>query len=188
MHFVSCLNRSCPNFSALVLLIKCSKDTKCSALLPHMDSYPSLGFVRMGFFLLRGCGHLCWTAAGPGGRRGCVSGEGHFWGKQERKLGWMLSACRGSTLAQLPPCWAAGAIQPSRMGRAAGSLLYPSKCSASSHDISQQNLPGVKRKKRDRKGTRDKERNKVKKCAVKLLAAKCGESHFQLLSSQRWSH
>lgn len=91
-------------------------------------------------------------------------------------------------LAQLPPWWAVRAIQPGMIGRAAGSLLYPSKCSAWSHGTSQQNLPGVKRKKRDRKGTRDKGRNKVKKCAVKLLAAKCGESHFQLLSSQRWSH
>lgn len=50
VHFVGCLNGSWPNFSALVLLIQCSKDTKFSALLSQMDCYPSLGFLRMGFF------------------------------------------------------------------------------------------------------------------------------------------
>lgn len=105
-------------------------------------------------------------------------GEGRFGGGQERKL--------GSALAQLPLRQAAGEVRPIRSGRVEGSLLYPSKCSAWSHGAAQQNLPGVKRKKeRDRKGTRDKGRNKVKKCAVKLLAAKRGESHFQLLSSRR---
>lgn len=123
-----------------------------STLTPH--GFLSItGLCKNGvFFLPRGCSHLCWTAAGPGGRRGCVSGERHFWGKQERKLGWILSACHGSALAQLPPPWAAGAVQPSRMGRAAGSLLYPSKCFAWSHDISQQNLPGVKGKRETERG------------------------------------
>lgn len=50
VHFVDCLNGNWPNFSAPVLLIKCSRGRKHSALLSHMDYYPSLGFVGMGFF------------------------------------------------------------------------------------------------------------------------------------------
>lgn len=38
---------------------------------------------------------------------------------------------------------------PGRTGRVKGSLLYPSKHSAWSHGASQQNLPGVKRKRRE---------------------------------------
>lgn len=143
-------NGNRPILSALVLLMKCSRDTKCSALLSRLDCYPSLGFVHTDFFFLpRGCVHQHWTVPGPGGGRGDVSGEGRFRGEQERKLGWMLAACHGSAFVQLPLQPAAGEVRPGRTRRVEGSLLYPSKCSAWSHGASQQNLPGVKRKKRE---------------------------------------
>lgn len=140
------------------------------------------------FFLPRDCGHRCWTIAGPGCRRGDVGSEGYFWGEQERQLSWMPAVCCCSTFAWLHLQQAAGEVQPGRSGRVEGSLLYPGKCYAWSHGASQWNFLGVKKKERDRKGTRDKGRNKVKKCAMKLLAAKRRESNFQLLSSWRWSH
>lgn len=61
----------------------------------------------------------------------------------------MLAACHGSAFVQLPLQPAAGEVRPGRTRRVEGSLLYPSKCSAWSHGASQQNLPGVKSKKRE---------------------------------------
>lgn len=148
---VSCVNNgNWPIFSALVLLVKCSRDAKCSALLPQMDCYLSLGFIHPGFFFLpRGCGHQRWTAAGSGGGRGDVSGEGRFRGERERKLGWTVAACSCGAFAQVPLWQAAGEAGPAWTGRGEGLSLYPSKCSAWSHSASQRNLPGVKRKKRE---------------------------------------